>query len=114
MAIENAKILKKQLQESYFEEQLQNIHGDSEKLWRVMKEFWPSKPKSNVINRIGTENNTANIGDKRNEHFLTIGTILSAKIDKENFYSPIFDLKEVDFVTVAEAIRELMVLQPNS
>ena len=110
----NAKELKEQLQQSYFEEQIEQARGDSKKLWKVVKEFWPTKPKGNNINKINEYTNDIDKANVLNEHFSTIGSKLSELIDTENlrdipisFHPPIFDFSTVELIDIANAVREL-------
>ena len=113
-AINFAKTLKVELQKSYFEEKVQNNWGDSKNLWKSIKEFWPNKPKHSNINKINEYTDNKDIADALNDHFASVGPKLAGMIESNcphseymNIYPPIFDLKEVDLKTIAEAIRDL-------
>ncbi len=113
-AIQNAKTLKRDLQKSYFEDKIQNNWGDSKNLWKSIKEFWPNNSKHNSINRINDHTDKAGMADALNEHFANVGPKLAGQIltstlhtEFMNVHPPIFDLKEVELKTIAEAIRDL-------
>ena len=113
-AINYAKTLKIELQKSYFEDKIQNNWGDSKNLWKSIKEFWPNKSKHNNIVKINKHTDKQEMANAMNNHFTSIGPKLAEKIHSDtshsefmNIYPPIFDLKEVDLKTIAEAICDL-------
>ena len=79
-----------------------------------MKEFWPSKLKSNnivKINECTADTEKANI---LNEYFSTIDVKLASKINSDDDFNvyiehnaPIFDIKPVYLKTIAEAVRDI-------
>ena len=84
LAITETVWLKKELQQSYFSEQIKNCQHDSKKLWRVIKQFWPTKSKSNNITK--NEYNFIDIekANLLNTHFATVGEKLASDIPPED------------------------------
>ena len=110
----NAKELKEKLKQSYFEDQIDQSNGDSKKLWKVIKEFWPTKPKGNNINKIHDFTTDIDKANALNEHFSTIGLNLSKLINTDEIndlpvtaHPPIFDFSSVTLLDIAEAIRDM-------
>ncbi len=113
-AIDFAKTLKIELQKSYFDKKIQHNWGDSKNLWKSIKELWPNKSKHGKILKIHDHTNNTDIANVLNEHFSSIGPKLAESITSDHthdefmsIHPPIFDLKQVDLKTVAEAIRDL-------
>ena len=80
----------------------------------MIKNFWPGSKKHNTINKIHDFTTDTDKANALNSHFSTVGSKLADKIvtgpNHENYlgsYAPIFDLKPVTVVTIAEAIRNL-------
>ncbi len=110
----NAKELKEQLQQSYFEDQIDQSNGDSKKLWKIIKEFWPTKPKGSHINKINEHTIDIDKANELNTHFSTIGIKLSKQIESSGlrdipvtFHPPIFDFTTVELLDIANAIRDM-------
>ena len=113
-AIEFAKTLKVELQKSYFEDQINNSMGDSKYRWKSIKEFRPGNKKSTTVTKIHEYTADKDKATALNTHFSTVGSKLAEKIeagsnhlDYMTSHAPIFDLKPVDIITIAEAVRDL-------
>ena len=76
--------LKQELQQSYFTEQINNCQNDSKRLWRVIKEFWPTKPKSSNISKIELIYIDSEKANMLNTHFATIREKLASAIPDLN------------------------------
>ena len=93
-------------------------HGkDPKKLWREVRQFWPSnknvKTKIGIING-ATDNQTK--ADNLNAHFATIGERLQKDIPNTDrtinmkpskWRPPTFDIEETDIDTIIKAIEML-------
>ena len=107
---------KNQLKRNYVETTLNNHKNDPKKLWRNIRNFWPSeKSKNSTIKSINGESDNHKIANALNNHFGTIGDKFNEKIDSSNkiedflpdFTPPIFDIKEVNQTDIAKAIDRL-------
>ena len=79
-AIAETQKLKIELQQSYFTDQINNCQNDPKRLWRVIKEFWPTKPKSCTILKIENTLIDSEKSNVLNTHFATIGEKLASAI----------------------------------
>ena len=107
---------KNQLKRNYVETTLNKYRNDPKKLWRNIRNFWPSeKSKNTTIKSINGESISYKIANALNNHFGTIGDKFNEKIDNTNkindflpdFTPPIFDIKEVNQMDIAKAIDRL-------
>ncbi len=79
-AIHEANEPKMELQQSYFSDQIEYCKHDSKKLWKIIKQFWPSKPKNNIIPKIDNFTDPLNKANSLNTYFAKIGSKLATKM----------------------------------
>ena len=108
--------LKNALKKSYVEDCLSKFKNELKKLWREIRQFWPSSKSS--LSKIGNVRGaTTNEGKASvlNEHFSTIGEKLSAEIPntvkalliEDHVYPPTFELHLFDNEDMILAIKRL-------
>ena len=84
-AIATANMVKSQLQQSYFEEQIEMAGYDSKSSQKAIKKFWLSKSESSDITEIQSTTANTNKAELINEFFTNIGENLSKYIKSEQF-----------------------------
>ncbi len=108
--------LKNQLKRSYVQDCLTRYKNDPKKLWREIRQFWPSS--KNSVCKIGSINGASTNEAKAtilNDHFASVGERLSQKIPvidstiiKETIsLPPVFELKNVTIANTISAINRL-------
>ncbi len=104
---------KNQLKREYIRTTLDRHRHNPKKIWRSIRNFWPSKKQSKTkIKIINGKQNIDNIATELNEHFCNTGRRVQENIDdtidlpdfNPVHYPPIFDIKAVTDDEVANAI----------
>ncbi len=107
---------KNSLKREYIRTTLDRHKQNPKKIWRAIRNFWPSKKQSSRKIRVLNGNqDSALIAEDLNRHFCTTGKRIQAKIDNPvdmpmfnpRHHPPIFDLKSVTDDEVANAISRL-------
>ena len=103
--------MKRLLKRNYIHEALESCKGDSKKTWRILKELWPTSSKKQNFTEINRKSNPQDIANELNNHFVTIGPQLSAKLNSNDTPSFVhtdpetsFSLHHVTFEEVSEQI----------
>ena len=87
--------------------------GDMKNMWREIKRFWPHLNKSSVKPKDFTgDSSQKNLANKFKDFFSNIGTPLQEMIPETKYcpditYPPVFELREIDAVTISDLIRDL-------
>ena len=106
---------KNQLKRNYVENTLDKFKNDPKKLWQNIRNFWPSeKNKTSTIKTINGLSDHQQIANQLNNHFGTIGDKVNEQIRDVNiedflppFSPPIFDIKDINIIDLADAINRL-------
>ena len=61
-------------------ESLRECEGDMKKQWRLIKELWPTKNPRTKINSINGCSDNAEMANKLNDYFVTVGQNLQEKL----------------------------------
>ena len=111
-AIPRTQQLRSELQQSYFEEALNNAHTVKQK-WQAIKKYWPYMSKNTKITKIGDETDPSRMADLLNEFFANIGNNLATKIPPRNVnpvpmtqMPPALEFHELSLLDVVNVIRE--------
>ena len=79
-AINDCKVLKIELQQNYFKDKIEQHKHDSKKLWKTLKEIWPTKQRSCNIRQINGKSGLLDMANELNQFFSTVGSTLAEKI----------------------------------
>ena len=108
--------MKNSLKRDYLRQSLERYKNDPKRIWKTIKEFWPSNTKTNhVINRLNNTTDKDKMANQVNEHFATVAakTLASGNFSESiNDHlppqmPPCFDFKEITVKNVADAINRL-------
>ena len=108
--------LKNEFKRNYIEMTLNKFKNDSKKLWKNIRDFWPSsKNKNSKIANINTSFIPLEQANIVNHHFSQVGvntlSSIVTDLDIDNylpiFMSPIFDLRSTDTTRIAAGIDKL-------
>ncbi len=112
-AIKACNRLRKELKKQFVEKSLSKFQNNPKKLWKCLRNFWPSNKSQSSFNSLGNYSNSekANI---LNEHFVSVADKLGDDLPDTNidnlglqFCPPVFDIHEITTTDIFNAIAQL-------
>ena len=104
--------LRLELQQSYFEDALNNAHTVKQK-WHAIKKYWPYMSKCSKITKINDESDSQQIANISNNFVAETGNTLALQIPHRNEnpspmnnMPPVFEFRELPLIDMVAVVRE--------
>ena len=106
---------KNKLKRDYVKSCLEKYKNDSKKLWREIRQFWPSNKNNNVkVGEVFGATDKAAKADKMNEYFANVGASLSDNIPAplDNELQLCHQIQKPPVFELTESLKQVTVEKP--